>query len=1261
MKKCVRLTLWIGLICIGVSAVVGFGQLKAQLEKSVSSHLIQHEIRALVHRPVVMRHVKLNWRFGMLPELDLTDVSIPSLRVGGRSIQLGHMVLRPSLIKSVFERRFVLSELLISGADLHGKWIDNTGLWIDGLGDIQQFVTPKREYKQDFRLPRFHITLTDFRGVMLYHHHRFQIERLTAHYAPELLSNAKLVVEYALHNDQDLSRLSLDIHQGHEHRYRLSADWEVHTHNLTPLLVFFQRSRALPRVDFLHGWGDFSVQALWDAGAPKRFNFNGQLGNLVIVDLESRSRALQLKLFSGSASWQKMAAQDWRLRLPHFSLNVNNHVISTHAIFVHHHLPVSKQVPITRVHVDHYQLALNKLLQPLWQHWVKDRQVQQKLVSMQGELSKLTMSVQGQRVSKLSAGFDNATLPAVGGLPDMAGVSGEVNLNDKQGWLSIASDALKLRFDHQPHWVLMGKGMLKGYFQRKQQHYHFILHQAQLSSPALSLTLRGTGDWERRGIDHPFLAGVYTVKDLHWLSTHVPLNWSNPQFRSWWSQADWHGRIEHGVVRWRGGADKRSYVSGKLKNVAVHYAPKWPSLQQALGNIAFSPKSMHVEISKGLIRGNQIDHATLSIADLTHPDLQVLLRASGQLQDAESMISDSPLPQKKQLTALDWRGPYGLTLDLHLPLYQRVMQIDFHGDVDFKHALLSRPSWPMSLTDLQGHLFFSPVDVTSDGLRAQLNQKPVKIRVHHQAGGHHPGLKIDVNGRINTVDLPRVKPIFHDDLLGSFPYLATIMVPDQASDVISMKLRSDLRGLQTQHAPQLIQDLMKSGAPLTLSLQRQSSSLIGVVVKWGHQFYGNGSLAMRQHHWALLNLLSYIGHPIPMKLCHGLCISGEVKTLDLKEWQLLFSRMRTLFPDHHGAVLQPVRAILHAKHIRYGALSLHDVMVAMHSVSSGLWVHVSGQELRGQALIPFQPHQPWSIILSSLDLSHLGLSDKAMSEVDWALPDLSVDARQVHYNNLLLSLLRFHLKPIDSGVRISNAIAVGRHFRVGLSGLLTSKGRYRTQLSGLLEADHFAATIPKSLQSVLFFSRGSGSVGFDLNSLDPLWRLSTDKLYGQLHFRLNDGQLLVKGRSFGGIVVLKLINLLNLSQLSQHLFFGFSDIGASSVNYSHFKGDVLLAGGEIGFHKLVLQAPDMKVSLDGRLNTIQNKVAMTVMFYPYVTSSVPAIMGFAGGPVLGAIGWVANKIVQPLLSHAMVLKYRVSGAMKNPVITPILRSANKHV
>ena len=123
----------------------------------------------------------------------------------------------------------------------------------------------------------------------------------------------------------------------------------------------------------------------------------------------------------------------------------------------------------------------------------------------------------------------------------------------------------------------------------------------------------------------------------------------------------------------------------------------------------------------------------------------------------------------------------------------------------------------------------------------------------------------------------------------------------------------------------------------------------------------------------------------------------------------------------------------------------------------------------------------------------------------------------------------------------------------------------------------------------------------------------------------------------------RLFNLFSLESFSQYLSLNFSSVSKKGFQFDQFSGLFLFQDGKITTKNAVMDGPLAKIDLSGVIGLGDESNNITMIVMPYVSSSLPFIVGIAGGPIAGAATWIVNKFASPAMGHLMESKYKITG------------------
>ena len=133
----------------------------------------------------------------------------------------------------------------------------------------------------------------------------------------------------------------------------------------------------------------------------------------------------------------------------------------------------------------------------------------------------------------------------------------------------------------------------------------------------------------------------------------------------------------------------------------------------------------------------------------------------------------------------------------------------------------------------------------------------------------------------------------------------------------------------------------------------------------------------------------------------------------------------------------------------------------------------------------------------------------------------------------------------------------------------------------------------------------------------------------------------------------KLLNLFSLQSLPRRLTLDFSDITRGGFNFDMMKGNFSINQGQVTTNNAYLDGPIAKVEIKGRIGLAAKNYDLRMLITPYITSSVPVVAAFAGGPVVGAAAFVAQKVLGNVVGKITSNMYHVTGSWDSPNIVKL--------
>ena len=334
--------------------------------------------------------------------------------------------------------------------------------------------------------------------------------------------------------------------------------------------------------------------------------------------------------------------------------------------------------------------------------------------------------------------------------------------------------------------------------------------------------------------------------------------------------------------------------------------------------------------------------------------------------------------------------------------------------------------------------------------------------------------------------------------------------------------------------------------------------------------------------------------------------------------------------------------------INYG-----DLIAKLMPQKTGWLVQIQNSNMPAEIFIPKQKQQALNV-----NFKRLYLTEGNQENIDdWKpteLPRVNLSCADLRYKNMQLGRVQTQLIPIIKGVRINNFAMNSTTANLQANGSWQFiKNKHLTNLQGQLISPNIGATLaawglPAGIQSQ------TGKIQFDLEWWNTPYNPHFKEINGKLKLDFKKGQINDIGSSASAKMNFgRLLTSLSLQSLGKRLQLDFSDLKQKGFDFDVLKGELKLQNGNAITNNLFLDGPVALVALSGRIGLATQDYDLRLTVTPHFTSSLPVIIGLAGGPIAGAATWLVNKMIGSEVQKIAASTYRMTGPWQQPEIQKI--------
>jgi uncharacterized protein (TIGR02099 family) len=161
-------------------------------------------------------------------------------------------------------------------------------------------------------------------------------------------------------------------------------------------------------------------------------------------------------------------------------------------------------------------------------------------------------------------------------------------------------------------------------------------------------------------------------------------------------------------------------------------------------------------------------------------------------------------------------------------------------------------------------------------------------------------------------------------------------------------------------------------------------------------------------------------------------------------------------------------------------------------------------------------------------------------------------------------------------------------------------------------------------------------------------------LNGNFQLDLNKGQILKVQPGVG-----RLLGLLSLQSLPRRLTLDFRDLFSNGFAFDKINATVKIEHGVMRSDNFVMSGPAANVNIKGETNIQKETQHLSVKVLPHVSDSL-SLAALAGGPLAGAIAFLAQKILKDPLNKIASSEYEIIGTWDNPQEANAVKNIQEH-
>lgn len=909
-----------------------------------------------------------------------------------------------------------------------------------------------------------------------------------------------------------------------------------------------------------------------------------------------------------------------------------------------------------------------------------------------GSLDNLVFNWQGTQSTtktyQFSSKFNSLNMLAYEKIPGFDNLTGEIQANQNSGKLTLHTQNAKLDFKDILRWPIPAS-KLDGEVNWSIQDTNtgkiakVDVSKLNISSPHLTGTLDGHyimdgskggyldlkakfehGDAKYAPFYYPTILGKNT---LHWLDTSIlaghikDINLTVKGRLADFPFVDNKNNLDSKLGLFR--------VTAKINDGVIEYGTGWP-LVEGLGiNLLFEGKRMELNATSGHVLNNQIVSSKTTIAqlDADDPILNIVSELKGQVVDGIKFVNNSPVVTLTQgfTDNLKTSGQAKLNLSLKIPLND-IERAEYKGAYQITNGAMESPDIP-AISRINGLLEFTENSLTAKNIKATAFGAPLAFNL---ASGKDKVIRVNAKGRLTD---DAIKQFFMSQNLakgsnyinGNTDWSGDITIQKPS---VSMTIRADLLGL-TSKLPLPLNKSANERMNLRIDKKQDATSDL-IVVNLGNKIIAKVAHTLvdgkpeLDHATIRLNAekTNTAANPIDsaaeintnseLGKSKGLQIFGNLDYLDGDAW-------RGVVADFANATKQGSTLPIQKVAVKINALDIFDrrfnqLKISNKSDKDGLHANIQSREVTGDLQWQSQNNGKLIARLSNLTVPEaspervsaanaiVDSNTKDSVKLNQIYPALDITADSFEYDKKKMGSLELIAFPQDDNWSIQKFKLITPESTLTADGIWNKWVRNpNTRLNISWDINDLGKTL-KRFGHPDNIKGGEGMLTGQINWAGSPHEFDTTALNGNLQFEIRKGQILKVQPGVG-----RLLGLLSLQSLPRRLSLDFRDLFSNGFAFDKINATVKIDHGVLRSDNFAMDGPAADVTIKGETNLQKETQQLFIKVMPHISDSL-SLAALAGGPLAGAVAFLAQKLLKDPLNKIASTEYEIIGTWDNP-------------
>ena len=664
----------------------------------------------------------------------------------------------------------------------------------------------------------------------------------------------------------------------------------------------------------------------------------------------------------------------------------------------------------------------------------------------------------------------------------------------------------------------------------------------------------------------------------------------------------------------------------------IEYGQGWPELNDFDFKVNVLNNKINFESVKGDLLGNDIVKMIGVVSPFNEEDpmMYIDLTLDSPIPKIIDAVNKSPIKQimKGFFDEMQGEGPGQLAVKLKIPLKDE-NNITFNGSYHFQNSYLINNDLGMpKIKNILGYLEFDESNVRITDAKANLSGSPISIELNNIGDI----TQVNIDGIINhAFVLSSLGKNWANKIVGEASWNSEIKIGGKST---SIKVESNLKGLGLKLPPPFNKE-ENDLTTLLLTSEPINSNQKMISLEFGT--YATAKLIKENNYAGVFGIKSGVINinSVPTEIPdEGVLLFAELNKVNLELFNSLFNNLNSK-PLITNANIDIQELDIYG----YKILNSNIKYLPINNNSS---LQILSDDVIGNILW----NKTDNTLKAGFEKLHLKTSDALIANGSEFIfsnpPKINIKAKSLmldedNYGDLSLQAMKE-----DKVWNIQNFKINNTDHTISGTGLWIDEGlNPNTSINFTWNVYNIQKTFDQLSYPELIKNGEANVIGM-LSWPNSPFDFNKASLKGNFSLTAKDGVVLEAKPG-----VARLFGLLTLQNLPRRLTLDFSDIFSKGFIFDRINAGVIVNNGILKTNRFSMEGPAAEVSIKGETNIIEETQNIHVIVNPRISDSL-SLLSLAGGPLVGAAAFIAQKILKDPLNKIMSDEYQIIGTWDDP-------------